>query len=137
MKKQVLIKSNKELIEDANLLTIKFNGFSLLPSVVYYVADRIQVMKSVTRYLENGERSYDLALRQLDVVKEFLLTEPVFKKTEEESEPNEAWTPLTVVKDIDQLTKDIALRKEWQAKMKYKKHGKNLKEMLDNADDNA
>lgn len=132
MKKQVFIKSNQQLIEVANVINIHFQGFSLLPGVAYYVVDRSQAMKSIVRYLENGERSYDLALHQLDTVKEFLLTEPVFKKIEEESEPHEAWTPLTVVKEIDQLAKDISLRKEWQAKMKYKKHGNNLKEMLDN-----
>lgn len=110
------IKTDKKLVEAARLLNIHYKGLGLLPYVEYYVKDRLQVSASIERYLNYGSRGYPMALHQLDTMRNFLTSEPIFEQIQEECEPNDSWTPMEIINEIDRLKNDILLRKNWRGK---------------------
>lgn len=109
-------KTNKELVEAARLLNIHYKGLGLLPYVENYIRDYLQVSASIERYLKYGSRGYRMALHQLDTMRNFLTSEPIFEQIQEECEPDDSWTPMGIINEIDRLKNDILLRKNWQGK---------------------
>lgn len=109
------IKTSRELLADSRIIDIHYRMLTIYPGLDYLVAEKVQVSKSIERYLEKeGIQKYSLAIRQLETLKDFLETEQAFMKLDREAEPNGEWTPEKIVGKINLLIKDIRLRNHWE-----------------------
>ena len=96
------------LVSESRSIHNAYNMLGLLfTNGAYCVADREQVSKAIITDVE--KQKYDLAVYHLMILKDFLETEPFFRKVQRECTPNEEWTPKNLIRRIEKFIDDIKL----------------------------